>query len=176
MASVKSRTLKLRETFPIELYWTRSENDEVPVINMNEDDELRPLVFEKFDVESVDELAEMMLSDYQRDTLKQQRLGLLVGEKAEDAEFLTEAEVLAVVDGIDDDLAENIIDWFDDIPSLCRAMRRDRHLSSMYHDVYTEAENDADTEWVEEVEGGPDLERRIKKARLWVEPDDVVAS
>lgn len=166
MASSQPMNLSRRITTPIELYWVRDESDEeAPRINVDHD-ELRDTVFEGYDVESVEGLAKTVLSEYERRQLKQRQLGVIVGDD-EDVTFVREADALATVDGIDDEVATHLVEWFGDIPELCREMRRDQYLSALEHDAYVEADTEAEAAWVEEIAAGPEFERSLKKAGVW---------
>jgi hypothetical protein len=173
MASSQIMSLSRRSTTPIELYWTLDDGEDEPKINL-EKGELRDLVFESYDTDSVDEVAETVFSEYERTTLCQRQLGVVLDGRDGPA-FVTDAEALATVDGIDDEIAAKLVDWYGDIPGLCKEMRRDQYLSALKHDAYVEAENEEDAEWVEDVDSGPELERRLKEAGVWTEPTDVVA-
>lgn len=167
-------SLSRRATTPIELYWARDGNTEVPRINVDEDDTLYSRLLDEYDTESVEGIAESVLSEYERSRLTRRQLGYFVGA-GEDASFVTDVETLATVDEIDDELAAKLVDWYGDIPGLCKEMRRDQYLSALKHDAYVDAESEEDAEWVEDVDSGPELERRLKEAGVWTEPTDVVA-
>jgi len=160
-----------RKTIPAKLRWTLGENgQDVPHLNINHGLTLDQ-IFKKFDVGSVDELSDTTTPDSHR--LNELRLGLVVGS-GDDMEFYSDTDLLALVDGINTELAEHLIDWFNDIPSMCREIRQDPYLHHLFNDVKVEQDEDEGA-WVDELDAGPELERRMKNANVWVEPDDVTA-
>ena len=102
---------------------------------------------------------------------------MFVGQKG-DATFYSEAELLASVEGISEELAEGIAEECRDIPTICEHRRRgDVFLGNLRHDAEVEGRG-----WVDELDAfidnlshGDGLERRMKDAGIWVESDSEIA-
>jgi hypothetical protein len=151
--------------------WQRSDNgDIVPALTI-EHPPAREQIFDHFEVESVTELVDDVLSATERQRYRNRRLGIIV-DTGDEETYLPERDLLALVEDIDDSLAAHLIDWYDDIPSLCEAMRRDQYLSALYNDV--RVEQGTDGEWVDDLDAGPGLEQRMNRAGVWVEPESEV--
>lgn len=173
MAETASPTLRDRETNPIWLKWVRDGNDEVPRLSVSDDYPQQATILEYFDAETVEELTDE-LTNGRIDT---RRLGILVG--GDDGEFYSEADLLALVEDMDDDLAENMVEEVGDIPTICEERRRDGDvfLGGLTNDLEVEG-----ADWVGDLSefigtfGEWDsLEKRMKNANVWVEPDNVTA-
>lgn len=161
-----------RTPTPIRLYWTIDEdyeNNERPVINVSEDAPIRADIFDAYGVDSVTELAAELMGEHPTgpDRL---RVGV-VANVGDDATFYHEQEVLATVDGISDEIAGHLIEWYNDVPGLCKRVRQDQYLTTLFHDAKVELD---DASWLDEFEV-EDLEWRLKQANVWVEPQDAVA-
>jgi hypothetical protein len=165
-------------TRPVRLIWQRSDDGgEAPALTIDHAP-LRTQMFKEYGVESVTELADEALSAYHRQRRQSVRLGVVAGT-GEDATYHSEAALLSRVEGIDASFAAPLIEWYDDLPSLCEEQRRqgDVLLGDLLHDARVE-----DRAWVDELEAFIDslgheetLEQRLKAANIWVEPDNVAA-
>ncbi len=173
MAGTASRTLRGRKTIPVWLKWVRDGNDEVPQISVSEDHPQRSTILEHFDAETVQELADE-LTNRRIDT---RRLGILVG--GDNGEFHSEADLLALVEDMDDDLAENMVEEVGDIPTICEQRRRDGDvfLGELKNDLEVEGADWADDlgEFIGTFGEWDSLEKRMKNANIWVEPNNVTA-
>lgn len=164
-------------TEPVRLIWQRDGNEAKPALTIDEGP-LRTHLFAHFEVDSIEALAEHVLSASQRQRSQSVRLGVGV-QTGEDATYLSEAVLLARVEGIDASLAGHLVEWVGDIPSLCEERRRQGEvmLGDLLHDAQVE-----DRAWTNELETfidglghGETLEQRLKDAGVWVEPDTVAA-
>jgi hypothetical protein len=168
MARTRARQRLETPHRPVRLFWQRSEDgDIVPALSITHPAS-REQIFDHFEVGSIDELAADALSASHRQRCKAVRLGVVV-ETGDEETYLPERELLALVEDIDASLADHLIEWYDDIPSLCEALRRDQYLSALFNDV--RVEQGADGEWVDDLAAGPALERRMNRAGVWIEPD-----
>jgi hypothetical protein len=155
------------------LYWAFNDTDVVP--RLTADGGIRETVLAACDVESVEELAEQELSGYERRNRVDRRLGVVDGDEQT---FHAEADLLARVDGISKELAAGLIDECGDIPTICEGQREDGdvYLTNRLHDAEVQ-----DREWTDELRAFCDdldrggLERRLKEAGIWVEPEHAVA-
>lgn len=157
----------------------RTLQDNGSVLELDTDDEATiDAVLTAFNVDSVEALARQELSDYERSQLGEQRLGIVTTDGDDERTFHTEADLLTRVDGIGEKLALGLIDWCGDIPSICEGHRSngDVFLGNLAHDA--EVDN---CEWADELrafcgELEPNgLERRMKDAGVWKEPESVPA-
>lgn len=158
---------------PVNLRTVREGDEEVQTINV-EHEPSRDQIFGHFGVDSADELAEQFTTAGRR--YIDVRLGVLRGT-GEDTTFHAETELLDQVDGVDEALAAALIEWFDDIPSLCEELRRDPNgaLGTVLNDARVE-----EREWTEELaafieelnEAGTNFEQRLKDVGVWVEPQN----
>lgn len=163
-----------RTETPVTLRTVREGEEEVQTINV-EHEPSRDQILGHFGVDSADELAEQFTTAGRR--YINVRLGVLRGT-GEDTTFHAETELLEQVDGVDERLSAALIEWFDDIPSLCEEIRRDPNgaLGTVLNDARVE-----DQEWTEELaafieeldEAGTNFEGRLKDAGVWVEPENV---
>lgn len=161
---------------PVQMFWQFGDDGGI-VPRLNIEYELaREQIFEEYGVKTVEELEDELLPDSH--SVDRLRLGVFVGEK-EDATFYSEAELLASVEGVSQELAEGLIEECRDIPTICERRRRDGDvfLGDLHHGAEVEGR-----EWVDELDAfidglshGDDLERRMKDAGVWVEPDNATA-
>lgn len=158
---------------PAELFTTREGQEMVHKTNI-EHEPTQNQILDAYDAESVEDLADQFTVTGRN--IVNVRLGVVNGT-GEDATFHSEEELLALVEGVSDDLAAGLVDWFDDIPSLCEKLRREPSgaLAHVLHDARVE-----DKEWVDDLddlvteldEVGPNFEQRLKNADVWVEPQN----
>lgn len=167
-----------RQTTPAWMQWAFGEDEITPVLNFAEDSPSREAIFDHFDVESVTELEEKAISAASRPNKR--RLGVVAGADDDDPEFYSETELLELVEGLSSELAEVLVSECGDIPSLCERRRRGGEV--FLGDLRTILEKD-DPDKLDELEefiddldsSGDNLERRMKDANVWVEPNDAVA-
>jgi predicted metal-dependent peptidase len=77
-----------------------------------------------------------------------------------------------MVEGINDALAAALIDWYNDIPSMCEQIRTGSY-TTIYHDAEVEGK-----EWVDELDALEEidnLEMAMKDAQIWQEPENVAS-
>jgi DNA-binding PadR family transcriptional regulator len=166
------------QTLPIQLAWRRTEDDsEEPFVNI--DGEGHEVLLDEYGVDSLEELVEKRgLRQFDR-----HRLGKITRYQREDGyEYVLtiEVELLQRVEGVTELLAEGLITEYDDIPSLCEWRREhgDVFLGGTLNDADVEDRPWADDlrEFIESLDNHEDgLEKRLKEAGEWVEPDNVVA-
>lgn len=164
-----------RVATPATMFWQFADGDVVPELTI-ENESARELVFERFGVSSIRELEEHFHPTTRN--VDELRLGVVTGDDG-DYTFHSESELLAQVEGISEELAEGLVEECQDIPTLCELRRRagDVFLGDLRHDVDVE-----DREWageleafVEDLDQTDDLERRLKDAGIWVEPDSATS-
>jgi len=147
----------------------------VPRLNI-EHEPAREKILNEYDVESVEELEDSRLPNSH--SVDHLRLGVFVGQK-EDATFYSEAELLASIEGVSEELAEGLVEEYRDIPTICEHRRRegDVFLGDLRHDVEVEGREWTDelNEFIDDLSHGDGLERRMKDAGIWVEPDSEIA-
>ena len=158
---------------PIHLWWAWDDDgNDVPRINIANPDEndVSEPVYDAYDVGSFDELAEEVFGTTEKMPMGQteQQIGVMVG-RGDDVAFYTDRELLGFVDELSDELADGLIDWFGDIPSLCEEIRRGS-WPNFAHDAQVEGREWADEPW--EIDN---IERAMKDAKVWQEPDGVTA-
>jgi hypothetical protein len=162
---------------PVHIVRTLSDNSSE--LELDTDDEATiNTVLTAFGVDTVEELAQQELSDYDRKQLGTQRLGIVTTEGGDERTFHSEVDLLARVDGIDEELAAGLIDWCGDIPTICEGQRSvgDVFLGDLAHDAEVD-----DREWADALRAfcndlGPDgFEARLKDAGVWNEPESVPA-
>lgn len=159
---------------PILLYWQIGEDGgDVPRINIENPDEneVANPVFEAYGVESVEELDESLFGEGSYRSYNKRQLGVMAGQKGERT-FFTDEELLGMVEGINDALAAALIDWYNDIPSMCEQIR-----TGFYTTIYNDAEVEG-KEWVDELDALEEidnLEMAMKDAQVWQEPENVAA-
>jgi hypothetical protein len=162
---------------PAWMLWQFSDDGGSIVPKFSLDDEAsRETVFEAYDVDSLEDLEDELLpNSHAVDTL---RLGVFFGEKG-DATFHTETELLATVDGISEELAAGLIDECRDIPTLCKRRRHDGDvfLGDLRHDMEVQGVDWLDEldALIDELDDRDNLERRLKDAGIWVEPQNETA-
>jgi hypothetical protein len=165
-------------THPVRLFWQRSDDGDVgPAVTLT-DTASHEAVFDHYGVGSATALADAVLTASQRRQRETVRLGVVIPSDDETT-YYTEIDLLSLVEGIDGTLATALIEWYDDIPSLCEERRRqgDVLLGDCLHDAQVE-----DREWTDDlaafIDGlghGETLEQRLKDAGVWVEPETVTA-
>lgn len=170
--AAKSQSQQHSNAVPVVLYWDLSNDEPTPQLNV---DETQP-VFDAYDVDGMDALADRFSSGAHRfDPVRLGRMQKTDG----DVTFTVEAALLQSVHGVTPELAEGLVDEFDDIPSLCKEYRiaGDVFLGDLSHDVGVEGRDWAgDLEALIQDLGERDtFEARLKNAGVWVEPDDAVA-
>lgn len=158
---------------PAELFTTRDGEEMVHKTNI-EHEPTQNQILNAYDAESVEDLADQFTVTGRN--IVNVRLGVVNGT-GEDATFHSEEELLALVEGVSDALAAGLVDWFDDIPSLCEKLRREPTgaLAHVLHDARVD-----DKEWVDDLddlvteldEVGPNFEQRLKNVDVWVEPQN----
>ena len=154
---------------PIILFWQLSEDgSDVPRINIEnpEENDVADPVFDAYGVESVEELNQKLYRDRYASESKRQ-LGVMAGQN-ENRAFFTDEELLGMVEGVSDRLAEGLIEWFTDIPSLCEDLRTNS-FTSVYHDAQ-------EHEWIDDLEEIDDMEMEMKEVGVWQEPENVSSS
>jgi hypothetical protein len=174
MSEREAEYKRRRPKTPIFLYWQLSEDKgEVPRINIENPDEneVADPVFEAYGVESVEELDEMLFGENAYRSRSKHQLGVMAGQK-DDRGFFTDEELLGMVEGINDALAAALIDWYNDIPSMCEQIRTGSY-TTIYHDAEVEGK-----EWVDELDALEEidnLEMAMKDAQIWQEPENVAS-
>jgi hypothetical protein len=161
-------------THPVRLIWQRSDDGDVmPAVTIT-DTASRTAVFDHFGVGSVSALADEVLTASQRRQRATVRLGVVIPSDDE-ATYYTEIDLLSLVEGIDETLATALIEWYDDIPSLCEERRRQGEvlLGDCLHDARVEdrAWTDDLAAFIDGLGHGETIERRLKDAGIWVEPE-----
>ncbi len=166
-----------QEQVPVHIVRTLQDNGSV--LELDTDNEATiDAVLTAFDVDTVEELAEQELSGYERRNISKQRLGIATTDGGDERTFYTEVDLLARVDGIGEELAVGLIDWCGDLPTICEGQRTDGDvfLGNLAHDA--EVDN---REWADALRSfcgdlNPSgLERRMKEAGVWEEPESVPA-
>jgi hypothetical protein len=165
-------------THPVRLVWQRSDDgDVVPAVTLT-DTASREAVFDHYGVGSAPALADEVLTASQRRQRETVRLGVIVSS-GDEATYHTDSDLLSMVEGIDETLATALIEWYQDLPTLCEERRRQGEvlLGDCLHDARIE-----DRAWTDDlaafIDGfghGETLEQRLKNAGVWVEPDTVAA-
>lgn len=168
--------LRNRNETPVWMFWQfGDEGGIVPRLSIDHE-EAREDILDIYDADSVEDLEDALLPNSH--TVDKLRLGVLLGEKG-DAEFHTETDLLVSVEGIGDELATGLLDECRDIPTICERRRRngDVFLGDLRHDAEVQ-----DHDWVDELDSLIDdfgdrdnLERRMKDAGVWAEPENEVA-
>lgn len=179
MSQTKPSKFSVKNGTPARLFLSLDDDgNDVPKTNIHHDPTLEQ-IFEYYEVDSVEGLADALLSysgGYYTQT--EARLGI-VDTYSDENEFYPEPELLASVDGISEEIAEGLLGRFADIPTICEEYRRggDVFLGEVIHNAQVE-----DREWAsglealaEEMGHGDPLESRMKSAGVWVEPDNVTA-
>jgi hypothetical protein len=165
-------------THPVRLIWQRSDDGDVgPAVTLT-DTASRAAVFDYYGVGSAPALADAVLTPSQRRQRETVRLGVVIPSD-DKVTYYTEIDLLSMVEGIDKTLATALIEWYDDIPTLCEERRRQGEvlLGDCLHDARVE-----DRPWTDDLAAFIDglghresFERRLKAAGVWVEPDSVAA-
>lgn len=163
---------RLSATTPVVMQWGLSQTGaDVPMINVAEDEPLRETIFAAHDVDSLQALSDSIPNGV-RESRNELQFGFAVGPSR--SEYATGVEALATVEGIDDELAANLIGHYRDVQTMCKRIREDRHLHALRGDAEMDADEGESVEWVDDLERDG-LERRMKEANVWVEPDDASA-
>ncbi|ADJ14447.1 hypothetical protein C497_03665 [Halalkalicoccus jeotgali B3] len=162
------------QKFPVRLYWKMGDDGgEVPACNIKNPDEsdAAQLVYDAYDVASFDELAEKVFGTTDRMPFgsSEQRVGVLVDEPGENEEFFTDRELLGFADILDEELADGLIELYGDIPSLCETVRGG-HAGAIWEDADIEG-----FEWTDKIPENREIERSMKQAKVWEEPENVTA-
>lgn len=177
MAGSTAQLLNQQNETPAWMFWQFSDDGSSVVPRFTLDDEAsREEVLETYDADSLEDLEDQLLpNSHTVDTL---RLGVFFGEKG-DATFRTETELLASVDGISEELAAGLIDECRDIPTLCERRRHDGDvfLGDLRHDMEVQGVDWLDEldALIDELDDRDNLERRLKDAGVWVEPQNETA-
>jgi len=163
-----------RAETPVNLFTTREGDDLVQKINV-EHKPSRDQILDHYDAESVEQLADQFIESGRE--IVDVRIGVLRGT-GDETTFYAETTLLEQAEGVSEELASALIEWFDDIPGLCEHLRSNPAgaLGTVLHDARVE-----DREWTEELaalieeleEDGTNLEQRLKNASVWVEPENV---
>lgn len=153
------------------------DGNDVPHLTIEDNADALDAVLSHFGVDSVDDLEQQELGDYETRNLNERRFGV-VKVVDDEMKFVSETELLSRVEGISRELAAGLVDECGDIPSICERQRMDPglFLGELLNDAKVEGR-----EWVDDLERFCDetdnsaIERRMKDAGIWVEPENTVA-
>lgn len=149
------------QSLPVVLGWGITENGTVPKISPN-GEKTKAAVLDTFDADSLEDLVDTLLP--REDAVNRLQLGIATKQDGE-ISFQTVEDRLTDVEGIDIEIAESIVrESCLDIPTLCKEIRTETFT------IHSEASwwDDAPT-----AEG--EMERRLKDAEIWDEPEDAAA-